>query len=552
MRVILLLFALLSSALAQTSTSGKVSIQGTTQMSAKAPALFNVLTLTANSFAPSTTLLPGLPVAGAGHAEGYQGGANINGEAVLIPWQYGVTTPHGTVLGYFGGSGGTFHCTTSTSCAANWEYFDMSTLVGTQVLCPTTCQTGATAKDWVGNLPEDSQGNYYFVPALSAVPIGGAFVRYNGLGLTTAANYSGFLLPCQGTSAAGCAGTTVSTYLGRGYGWCTGVFDGRYIVYAPTAGGSTQNSNVVRFDTQGGGAYPSGNAPFVIQYFSHVDISAFDAHACCFLSSIYDGGRYTYFLPVAGNGSSNGDMARYDTACGTFTSSSCWSFLSMPHLGTSGYPQVSGSGNLARIQTGGYYVGGQMVWSANGQTLWLYMAPFANNPGDTAQSGQQLGSNIIRMQAGSCSPGTPGLQGCTGTFTASDIFSSSSTWQIYDLANLTTNKAWTNAGFVYPPLFPASSPLAGQLTIGGFQLTWLNVTTPSDPIVGFVTDFGNYFVRQHEEKPFSDPTSWDVGLRPSGQASGCMGGVYFPATQTYVVACPAASPTASAWQISSL
>jgi hypothetical protein len=57
---------LLSSALAQTSTAGKVSVQGTAQMSSSAPAPFNILTLTSHGFSPSTTVFPGFPTVDSG------------------------------------------------------------------------------------------------------------------------------------------------------------------------------------------------------------------------------------------------------------------------------------------------------------------------------------------------------------------------------------------------------------------------------------------------------------------------------------------------------
>jgi hypothetical protein len=91
------------------------------------------------------------------------------------------------------------------------------------------------------------------------------------------------------------------------------------------------------------------------------------------------------------------------------------------------------------------------------------------------------------------------------------------------------------------------------MTLGSFQLTWLNVSNPSDPIVGFVADYGNFFVRHHANKSLNDPTGWDVGERPIGQANGCMGGGYDAVHQLLFVACPAvSSQAASAWMIGPL
>jgi hypothetical protein len=123
---------------------------------------------------------------------------------------------------------------------------------------------------------------------------------------------------------------------------------------------------------------------------------------------------------------------------------------------------------------------------------------------------------------------------------------------MFDLANLATNQAWAAGAFAYPPLYTPPSPLTNQLTLGGFQLTWLNVHNTADPIVGFVADYGNFYMRHHASHTLSDPSGWDVAQRPAGQANGCMGGGYDPVNQLLYVACPAATPAPSAWQIGPL
>jgi len=103
----------------------------------------------------------------------------------------------------------------------------------------------------------------------------------------------------------------------------------------------------------------------------------------------------------------------------------------------------------------------------------------------------------------------------SGTFTPLDITAATSTLEIFDLGNLVTNPKWIAAGYPNPPI-NTSGPLINQLTIGGFQLTWLNVHNPAE------------------------------------QQNGCMGGGYDAINQLFYTNCPQASPLASAFQIGPL
>lgn len=574
MRISIVLLLVVSCiAYGQVQIVGGSQMAGQSALSSAQPAATTVLTLsTMNAFAPAINNLspsgcvgaacfPSITSGGAGctvstpcPSEGYQGGRWLppdsnypNGAAVFIPWQYGTAIPQGVVLVYKGGPGGVFHCVGNTQCLANWEWFDLTTL---GLTCPATftCPTNATEKSYVGNLPMDNNGWLYFIPDLTGIAAGSVFIRYNthgSGGFTNAANYQGFIAPCQTTAKPGCAATSPSTQLGSGYGWCGATFDGRYIYYAPTKGGTTVNNNVVRYDT---------TQPFTIQNFQHVDLSTLSGGSTLdsYLSAEYDGVRYVYFMPTSGA------MARYDTQTGNFTSTG-WSFMNLSSLGTSGHPQVIGISNLAAIQANGYYVGGQMVWNSADTVEYMYMAPFATKPcaGIAGQSGSNFGcaipqSQVIRMPVATCSGGTPGAQGCAGTFTPLDIFASGFVWGIYDLAGLTTNQAWTAGGLPYPPLLintPHAFALGNQLSVGGFQLTWLNTHNTADPIVGFVTQIGQFFVRHHVGAAIFDPSGWDVSIISNNQFVGCMGGGYDTVNQLLYEACPAASPGPSTWQI---
>ena len=357
---------------------------------AQAP-LVNVLSLTTqNGFAPSGSLLTGFPtVTGGVPAEGYQGGLYINGMALFTPHLYANSISQGTLLAYTGGSGGTFHCTTPSTCAANYSWFDMTTL---SPFCPSgygTCPSQDSASGYTCGQVVDNNSVVYYIPGASQqFPVMMAFNALGSGGVTNPANYKYFSSPAK----------TSGSPLGAKYGWCTGVFDGRYVYYAPTNGGSAfSNSNLLRYDTQGAGG-------FVITNFSNFDLSGLPGagNNCCYESSAYDGQQKIYLLPQGGY------LTIYDTkAGGGFTASSSYKVLNMANLGTTGNPQVTGNGNLNAIQTLNSYIGGQMVWNPAGTIEYLYMAPFGNNPG-TSHADTILLSDVIRVPVATCSPGSTG------------------------------------------------------------------------------------------------------------------------------------------------
>src|ERR1700735_4324715 len=332
------------------------------------PAPFNILALTWSSFKPTASLLPGLPVVGSGFAQGYQGGFVANNIAYFVPWQWNAKIPHGVILAYNGGPTGTFGCTDAP--CADWQYWDMSTL---PITCPGyACSSNSSARGFVANPVFD--GTYWYLfPDIADLATGFApvLLRYNGFGITNAFNYSTVGLPCRDPAdTAACAGSTVSTYTGggtatsTGYGWCSGVFDGRYVYYAPTNGGASGiNTNLLRYDT---------TLPFALAGLSHYDLVALAGGGVNggFESSAYDGHQKMYFLPTNG-----GDMVVYDKTL-SFTASTSYKAFNFSSLGTSGNPLVTGSGNLHSIQTQTDFIGAQMVWNPAGKIEYLYMAPF--------------------------------------------------------------------------------------------------------------------------------------------------------------------------------
>jgi hypothetical protein len=499
---------------------------------------FHALTLTtSNTFAPDATLLPGFPMLNGTPLVGYQGGAWIvnaaypKGLAMFEPWQQNVSIPHGIVLAYKGGATGTFHCTTAASCAQNWEWFDLGK-VPVKVAAGKTAPAGAKAAGYTCGIVPDDKGNWYLIPGMAALTNGAVMMRYRGGIITDPASWEGFILPVNGTAVANS---------GQGYGWCGAFFDGKFINFAPTSGGGNSITNLLRYDT---------TQPFQLSSLSSFDLSQVGGGtgpgtgtACCYESAAYDGKQNGYLIPCTS------DLVVINTKQ-TFNVKGTYKRLSMSNLGKPGYPQVTGSGDLKAVQTIGAYIGAEKVWTPDGKTLWLYFAPFGPNPGGTHESTIVL-TTVLRAQIGKCSPGIPGTQTCAGAFTPLDITAPTAIWEMFDLKNLTLNSAWSAARFLLPALFTTGS-LVGQSTVGGYQLTWLNVHTPSDPVVGFVADYSNFYMRHHAGKSLSDTSAWDVAQRPKTQYNGIMGGPYDPISQTLYPSGPIAWPNPAVIQIGPL
>ncbi len=92
-------------------------------------------------------------------------------------------------------------------------------------------------------------------------------------------------------------------------GYCGGVFDGRYVYFAPYYNGSNYHGEVMRYDTHG--------VFYDISSWAAYDSGLGDGYA----GAIFDG-RYVYFVPGY-----DGKVLRYDTDA-NFTSASSWAAYS--------------------------------------------------------------------------------------------------------------------------------------------------------------------------------------------------------------------------------
>lgn len=96
-------------------------------------------------------------------------------------------------------------------------------------------------------------------------------------------------------------------------GFAGGVFDGRYVYFAPNQGGGKPQSGVLRFDTKGDFT--------VAAAWSSFDLAGVRAEAKGYAGAVFDG-RRVYFVPND-NGAASGLVAAYDTQA-DFGSAAAW------------------------------------------------------------------------------------------------------------------------------------------------------------------------------------------------------------------------------------
>lgn len=133
-------------------------------------------------------------------------------------------------------------------------------------------------------------------------------------------------------------------------GYTAGIFDGRYIYFAPYRNGAGYHSNVLRYDSFGGFAdlaswavYDPGADGVGVR------VGGYDG-------GVFDG-RYIHFVPFADDDGVHGEVLRYDTA-GAFAEAASWSTYA-PGLDGVGHESVG-------------YIGAVF----NGR--FIYFAPFRN------------------------------------------------------------------------------------------------------------------------------------------------------------------------------
>jgi hypothetical protein len=197
--------------------------------------------------------------------------------------------------------------------------------------------SGLNTKGYLGAMFD---GRYvYFVPYYNGA-YHGRVLRYDTqTGFQSAPSWSAF-------DAGNIDGLSTVGYVG-------GVFDGRYIYFAPNFNGAARHGTVLRYDTQG--AFSTSSS---WQAYDAGSTSGLNTRG--YRGAVFDG-RYVYFVPN-NNGVYHGLVLRYDTLV-SFTNASSWS----------AFDAGSTDGLLTRGYVGGVFDG-----------RYIYFVPSYNG---TANSG---------------------------------------------------------------------------------------------------------------------------------------------------------------------
>ena len=456
---------------------------------------------------------------------GYQSGDLMNGKVLYYPWQVlppGATggmsgalaggIPQGTIVSYNLDGGGAFNK------SGSWTFFDLTTLINSPPNIAAGYNGAAVARKDV-----------YLVPsAANSYPV---FVAYDtSQPLDEPKAYLAYAAPPRGGP------------LGPTYGWCGGVYDGRFVYYVPgqdqTLQGDPHHGNVLRFDTTANFnplSRKSGWAWF--------DMAAqVNPLAKGFQSGVYDGYRFVYFIP-----DTNHLIVRYDTQYHTpgtpdpsaFTTPAAYKVFDPTTLGSPGAPPVTGLGSVANLVG---FTGGVVAWDAAHANEYLYFVPWAIYPDGLKNAyAPTLESTTARVLIGTMRHHNWTYVDVTGT---DEPETAPPNWEIFDLNSLTANPQWAANGW---PTVHQAGPLTGQSAIAGFQLGFLN-TASGWPRVGFGADMSLFWVEHDLSHALSDPAGWYVARKPYNLPNGTMGGAYDAINQVFYPS----SPTCPLYQVSGL
>jgi fibronectin type 3 domain-containing protein len=492
--------------------------------------LFNILPATINSFTPSPSNLNGLPSvntpSGPLPAVGYQGGVVVKGQTIYFPWQVpdgGATwaqhvtngVPQTVVLAY-----NETQALNGFANAANWNYFDLSTL-------SWYSKGGIQGDNALPNLPAGFLGGVvarnkvYFTPKGGAAGLNGGggpypvFVQYNSQkAINDPTAYQTFVPPPMGTT------------MGATYGWCTAVYDGRFVYYAPLSNQVTGYSgNILRYDTTQ--PFSNLNTGGVTSAWENFDMfigpgspNGVSTSAAGFQAVVYDGYRYIYYIPFQKT-----VIVRFDTWNGGtasdptgFTNGSNYVTFDPTQLGNPGYPEVNGQGAVSNLSG---FTGATLVWDAANENEYLYLVPWATYPNNATNPAIQSTTARVRIGTMSGSSWEP----VDITSTATSPANATPNWEVYDLSLLAQNAAWPTSW----PTLQNTVSFAGLSDIAGFQAAYAvsnNSTETFAPRVLFVPDTSNYLVEHNVAHNLSDPTGWYVMEVPDQYSFGTMGGGY--------------------------
>ena len=195
-------------------------------------------------------------------------------------------------------------------------------------------------------------GRYvYFVPINNGTSYHGVVLRYDTqAGFTSASSWSAY-------DAGSTDGLLTRGYMG-------GVFDGRYVYFAPN-----YNGIVLRYDMQSAFSTASSWHAYDAGTTSGLNTKGYGG-------AVFDG-RYVYFVPVHYGASAHGVVLRYDTQA-SFTMASSWS----------AYDAGSTDGLLTRGYFGGVFDGRFIYFVPyyNGSAFGIVLRYDTQSPFSTASS----------------------------------------------------------------------------------------------------------------------------------------------------------------------
>ncbi|MFI5299820.1 MAG: hypothetical protein ACHREM_17165, partial [Polyangiales bacterium] len=216
------------------------------------------------------------------------GGAAFDGRYVyLVPY----SRPDGSV----GSTIVRYDTQAAFSTQTSWSAFDVSTVT-------------AGAAGFVGAVFD---GRFlYLVPYGQDTALDGFVARYDTKGeFSASTSWATFDTGTVDANAKGFYGAT---------------FDGKYLYLSPYADAfGSYSGHVTRYDTTASFSATSSWSVF--------DTSTANPRAKGYFGATFDG-RYTYFVPYGGDGSTGGMVARYDTQS-DFATQTSWSFFDPSSLG---------------------------------------------------------------------------------------------------------------------------------------------------------------------------------------------------------------------------
>ena len=249
------------------------------------------------------------------------------------------------------------------------------------------------------------------------VPGAGTITRYD----TTSSFLASFSYTCF----------DLQQVIGCGIGFQGGVFDGRYVYYVPSDAGAQFHGTIVRYDT---------TASFTIaDSYTSFDTRRLSSGCVGFLGGVYDG-RYVYYVPYQSNSGFSGTIVQYDTTL-SFTALGSYTTFDLTQISPdcAGYRGAVFDGRFiyfAPYRNNSSFFGRV----ARFDTLFSFTSVNSYTTYDTtvlSSTSKGFFGAIFDGRYVYFVPSSDGISGYSGSVTRFDTilpFTSSNSYQIFDLA----------------------------------------------------------------------------------------------------------------------